>query len=103
LKVAFINSVAGFGSTGRIVVDQYNTLVENGHTAFIAYGRKMGDDALNAYRMGSTLSTLVSVAPVYLIRMASTIDLRPRSYSKSWMNLSRISFICITCMGTISM
>jgi len=66
LKVAFINSVAGFGSTGRIVVDQYNTLVQNGHTAFMAYGRNMGDRLQSAYRMGTELSMLVSVAQTRL-------------------------------------
>lgn len=61
MKVALINSVCGFGSTGRIVVDQYNKLVENGHSAMIVYGRKAGDEAINAYKMGSRLSTLFAV------------------------------------------
>ncbi len=47
-------------------MDQYQNLIENGHEALIAYGRKAGDDALNAYKMGSRLATLVSVAQTRL-------------------------------------
>jgi len=39
VKVLFINSVAGFGSTGRIAADQCRTLMDQGHECVLAYGR----------------------------------------------------------------
>ncbi len=62
MRVAFINSVCGYGSTGRIVVDQYNSLIQNGHAAFVAYGRKEGGADINSWRIGSRLSTIISIA-----------------------------------------
>lgn len=40
MKYLFINSVAGFGSTGRIAADQCRALMAEGHTCLLAYGRK---------------------------------------------------------------
>ena len=39
MKVLFINSVAGIGSTGRIAADQCRTLMAQGHHCVLAYGR----------------------------------------------------------------
>lgn len=39
MKYLFINSVAGFGSTGRIVADKCRQLMAQGHECLIAYGR----------------------------------------------------------------
>ena len=39
MKVLQINSVCGYGSTGRIVTDLYDTLKQEGHDSVIAYGR----------------------------------------------------------------
>ena len=39
MKVLQINSVCGYGSTGRIVTDLADILQENGHECLIAYGR----------------------------------------------------------------
>lgn len=39
MKVLQINSVCGYGSTGRIVTDLADILHENGHECLIAYGR----------------------------------------------------------------
>ncbi len=66
MKIALVNSVCGYGSTGRIVVDQYHHLINNGHDALVVYGRKAGDDAVNAFKMGNRLTTLISVAQTRL-------------------------------------
>jgi hypothetical protein len=39
MRVVQINSVCGEGSTGRIVSDLHNILIEHGHESYIAYGR----------------------------------------------------------------
>ncbi len=39
MKYLFINSVAGFGSTGRIVAEKCRELMSDGHECLIAYGR----------------------------------------------------------------
>lgn len=40
MKYLFINSVAGFGSTGRIVLEQCRELQAQGHECLVAYGRR---------------------------------------------------------------
>ena len=40
MKYLFINSVAGFGSTGRIAADQCRELMDQGHQCILAFGRK---------------------------------------------------------------
>lgn len=40
MKYLFINSVSGYGSTGRIVAETCRQLMAQGHTCCIAYGRK---------------------------------------------------------------
>lgn len=40
MKYLFINSVSGFGSTGRIISDTCRELMAQGHECLIAYGRK---------------------------------------------------------------
>jgi glycosyltransferase involved in cell wall biosynthesis len=39
MRILQINSVCGYGSTGRIVVDIHNELIKQGHESYIAYGR----------------------------------------------------------------
>lgn len=39
MKYLFINSVAGFGSTGRIAADQCRKLMKQGHQCVLAFGR----------------------------------------------------------------
>lgn len=41
MKIAIINSVFGYGSTGRIVSDLAETYMKHGHKCLIVYGRKM--------------------------------------------------------------
>jgi len=58
LKVLLINSVCGYGSTGRIAADLYDMLVEKGDEAAVAFGRKDGKSDIESYRIGSMPSTL---------------------------------------------
>lgn len=39
MKILQINSVYKYGSTGKIVSDIHNLLLENGHESYVAYGR----------------------------------------------------------------
>ncbi len=41
MKVLLINSMCGNGSTGRIVADLYGKLINEGHSAKVAYGLGM--------------------------------------------------------------
>ena len=56
MKYLFINSVAGFGSTGRIVAELAREKLAHGHMCLIAYGRdKAGCDDLKTLRIGTDL------------------------------------------------
>lgn len=48
-----INSVCGKGSTGRIVLDIHNALIEQGHKSLVAYGREPAIGCENAIRIGT--------------------------------------------------
>lgn len=52
MKVLQINSVCGYGSTGRIVVDLYHTLEEHGYDCCVAYGRNSAPKYIEALRIG---------------------------------------------------
>ena len=53
MKVLQINSVCGRGSTGRIVLDIHNALIEQGHKSLVAYGREPAIGCENAIRIGT--------------------------------------------------
>ena len=57
MKVLIINTVCGTGSTGRISVDIYNVLKQNGDECKIAYGRgeARGIPECDAIKIGGTL------------------------------------------------
>lgn len=45
MKIVLINSVCGYGSTGRIMVDLAKTYMQEGHQCILAYGRgKVSED-----------------------------------------------------------
>ena len=54
MKVLQVNTVSGYGSTGRIVIDLTNEMVKQGNEAFIAYGQK-DSTYKNIFRVGSFL------------------------------------------------
>ena len=43
MKYLFINSVAGYGSTGRIAADQCRELMKAGHECVLAFGRSQAN------------------------------------------------------------
>lgn len=60
MKYLFINSVAGFGSTGRIAADQCRELMKEGHECVLAYGRdKANCDDIPTVRIGKTADFVV--------------------------------------------
>lgn len=61
MKVLQINSVCGYGSTGRIAVDLSKELMKSGHECYIAYGRKKNSasDEVKTIRIGNNLDVLI--------------------------------------------
>ena len=56
MKYLFINSVAGFGSTGRIAAEKCRELIREGHECVLAYGRQKANcDDLETWQIGSAL------------------------------------------------
>lgn len=56
MKYLFINSVAGFGSTGRIAADACRELMAQGHKCVLAFGRsKANCDDIPTVRIGTSL------------------------------------------------
>ena len=56
MKYLFINSVAGFGSTGRIAAEKCRELMAQGHTCVLAYGREVANcDDMETWQIGSPL------------------------------------------------
>lgn len=57
MKYLFINSVAGFGSTGRIAAEKCRELMAQGHTCVLAFGRtKANCDDVPTVQIGTGLS-----------------------------------------------
>ncbi|MDN5372925.1 MAG: putative colanic acid biosynthesis glycosyltransferase [Carnobacterium sp.] len=52
MKILQINSVCGYGSTGRIVTDLYDILEENGNECWIAYGRGNAPQKYKTIKIG---------------------------------------------------
>ncbi|MEI8198955.1 MAG: glycosyltransferase [Eubacteriales bacterium] len=66
MKVLLINSVCGYGSTGRIVTDLYKSLVEQGHQCLIAYGRGTAPSEIDSIRIGTVFDNYMHVAKTRL-------------------------------------
>ncbi len=56
MKVLYINSDSGYGSTGRIVNHLYKKVVSEGGEGIICYGRDLLMDDVEVFRIGSSLS-----------------------------------------------
>lgn len=61
MKVLQINSVCGFGSTGRIATDLYKVLEEQGHECVIAYGRGEAPKGIKTIKIGSKIDNYIHV------------------------------------------
>ena len=56
MKYLFINSVAGFGSTGRIAAESCRELKRQGHECVLAFGREKANcDDITTVRIGNAL------------------------------------------------
>ena len=55
MKYLFINTVAGFGSTGKLILSACGRLQQQGHTCRIAYGRMGGDCGVPTVTIGTGL------------------------------------------------
>lgn len=59
MRVLQINSVCGYGSTGKIAVDLYQTIQENGDNGIIAYGRGTAQRDIPTIRIGTEFAVRV--------------------------------------------
>ncbi|MCF0130638.1 MAG: glycosyltransferase [Pseudobutyrivibrio sp.] len=67
MKYLFINSVAGYGSTGHIIENTARGLMQDGHQCAIAYGRHLVNcDGITLYRIGSKLDVALHGAKTRL-------------------------------------
>lgn len=53
MKVLQINSVCGYGSTGKICTDIYDLLIEQGHDCCIVYGRNSAPQGYKTIKIGN--------------------------------------------------
>lgn len=69
MKVLMINSVCGFGSTGKICTDIADALLKNGDDCLIAYGRGNAPEHYQSmtYRITSRLGGLINAAKARLL------------------------------------
>ncbi|CUO44028.1 glycosyltransferase [Clostridium disporicum] len=66
MKILQINSVCGYGSTGRIATDLYKVLEEQGHECIIAYGRGMAPEGFRTIKIGTNFDNYIHVAKTRL-------------------------------------
>lgn len=66
MKVLQINSVCGYGSTGRIATDIYKILENQGHECLIAYGRGTAPEGINSIKIGTNFDNYMHVAKTRL-------------------------------------
>jgi len=69
MKVLQINSVCGYGSTGRIVTDIYNVLEKQGHSCLVAYGRGDAPKEINSFKIGNDFDNYMHVAMTRILDM----------------------------------
>lgn len=59
MKILQINSVCGFGSTGRIAVQIQKTVEQNGGEGIIAFGRGEAPEGVNSYKINSDIDVKI--------------------------------------------
>lgn len=67
LKILQINSVCGFGSTGRIATDLYKVIEEQGHECVIAYGRGTTPEGYKTIKIGNNFDNYMHVAKTRIL------------------------------------
>lgn len=61
MKILQINTVCGFGSTGRIATELYKVLEKQGHECNIAYGRREAPEGIDSIKIGSKLDSYIHI------------------------------------------
>ena len=61
MKILQINSVCGYGSTGKIAVGIEEQIIKKDHTSLIAYGRGKKTDEITRYKIGNLPSFLFNI------------------------------------------
>jgi len=61
MKVLQINAVCGNCSTGKIAVDLYNVLEEQGHDSIIAYGRRGAPEGIKTIKICGKINNLFHI------------------------------------------
>lgn len=59
MKILQINSVCGFGSTGRIAVQIQKTVEQNGGEGILAFGRGDAPEGVNSYKINSDIDVKI--------------------------------------------
>jgi len=59
MRVLQINSIVNKGSTGRIVEEIGNVLIDHGHESYIAFGRGQAKSNSNLIKIGSSLNVYI--------------------------------------------
>lgn len=59
MRVLQINSVCGYGSTGKVATDIHYSLLQEGHESIIAYGRGVANNCDHAFRVGKNLDNYI--------------------------------------------
>lgn len=62
MKILQINSVCGYGSTGRIASDLFKVIESNGHDCCIAYGRGSASNEIKTIKIGNNFEVYSHVA-----------------------------------------
>ena len=58
VRILFINSVCGVGSTGRICTDLYDLATEKGYSCYIAYGRDKAPKQYHTVKIGNQFDVI---------------------------------------------
>ncbi len=62
MKALLINSVLGYGSTGRIVKDLHDCLLDQGHQPLVAFGRGKGLEGYQQLKIGNLVDQAMHLA-----------------------------------------
>ena len=93
-----INSVCGYGSTGRICTGIQNVLKNDGHDSLICYGRGRAPSNCKSYRIGSEIDITVhgllsrfnDKHGLYSSQATKALIAKIKSYSPDIINLHNI-------------
>lgn len=87
MKILQINSVCGYGSTGRIVTDLADVLIANGHECRIAYGRCTAPEKYKqiSIRIGSDFDVKVHGAMTRIFDKQGFCSWRATEMFLQWM------------------